>query len=154
MQRIRNFLPVAAVLSLVLTAGCQWLGLTAVVGGGYLADSDNMVQKYTALSAVDGAARVGDAVQLWRERDQLPMPVLAEGSHSFSITIAPGQVNVKGSRGARTVRLFDNGDAIADYVVAWDRTPYEYRLVSATNLLYDAPLDVADVPTLPTYNLR
>ncbi len=80
-----------------------------------------------------------------------PLPVLPEGSHNFSIRVGADQVRVPGSRGARRVELFDGQTLLAEYVVAWDKTPEEYRVVSATNRLYEAPLDVSKVPALPTY---
>lgn len=154
MPRFRTILLVAVLASPVLLGGCQWLILSGLMGGGYAAGGPQMTDDYTQMAGADGAAHVGAAVTTWRERDQLPMPKLAEGPHVFAIAMAPGKVLVKGSLGARKVQLLDNGDAVAEYVVAWDKQPYEYRLVSARNLLYDAPLDVSEAPTLPTYNLN
>ena len=113
-----------------------------------------VTQRLTDMSNSGGAVYVGDAVQMWLDRGQLPMPVLPEGSHSFSVRVGTQQVRVPGSRGARIVQLFDNGNPVAEYLVAWDRTPEEYRVVSATNLLYDRPLDATNVPALKTYASR
>ena len=59
-------------------------------------------------------------------------------------------VNVKGSLGARAVELWDRNRLVAEYVVAWDRQPEQYRLVSAQNKLYGGELDVSAVPVLQT----
>ena len=135
------------VLPVVLTAGCQWLLLTGAVGGTYIATSDQHTKDWTDLFNSEGAKHVEDAMRIWLDRGQLPMPVLPEGSHNFAFRVGKA-VDVKCSRGARTVEFYDNDRLVADYVVAWDRRPEEYRLVSATNRLYDGVLSVDDVPVL------
>jgi hypothetical protein len=148
----RKSLLLLIVLPVVLTAGCQWLALTGVVGGAYVDSGPQATKNFTDLSNQDGAKHVEDAMRVWIDRGQLPMPVLPEGSHSFA-TRVEGAVQVKSARGARLVRLFDNNHVVADYVVAWDRRPEEYRLVSVTNRIYDSVISVDSVPTLQTFDL-
>jgi len=154
MSSLRNILLVAVLASVAGVAGCEWLLLTGAVGGSYVASGERATQALTDQANSTGALYVDDAVQTWLNRGQLPLPDLAEGSHSLSIRVGTQQVRVPGSRGARRVELFADDLPIAEYVVAWDKVPEEYRVVSATNLLYDKPLDVENVPVLPTYNVR
>ena len=151
MPSVRNLLMIAALASVVAVAGCEWLLISGAAGGGYVGAGPGVTQAFTDISNSAGAQHVGDAVQTWLTRGQLPLPVLPEGSHNFSIRVGADQVRVPGSRGARRVELFDGQTLLAEYVVAWDKTPEEYRVVSATNRLYEAPLDVSTVPVLPTY---
>ncbi len=151
MRSLRHILIVAGMASVAMLCGCEWLLVSGAASECYVETSGPMTKAFTDCSNSAGAAHVGDAVQTWLNRNQLPMPVSNEGSHSYSVRVGGQGVDVKGSRGARRVELFDNGVLIAEYVVAWDKTPEEYRVVSATNRLYDAPLDVASVPVLPTY---
>ena len=154
MRSLRPVLLIAVLASAALLSGCEWLLLWGGTSGGYIATGPDATKAFTDMSNSAGAANVGHAVETWLDRGQLPMPVLAEGSHNFSVRVGSDQVDVKGSRGARRVALFDNGAVVAEYVVAWDKTPEEYRVVSATNRLYDAPLDVASVPVLTTYTIN
>ncbi len=154
MRSFRNILMVAGLASVAMVCGCEWLLLSGAVGAGYVDSGARTTKAFTDCSNSGGAAYVGDAVQTWLNRNQLPVPVSGEGSHNYSLRVGTQGVDVKGSRGARRVELFDNDVLVADYVVAWDKTPEEYRVVSATNRLYDAPLDVTAVPVLPTYGIR
>lgn len=154
MSSVRRILLVAVVASLPAFAGCEWLVLTGAVSGGYVASGEKSTQDLTDQVNSNGAVYVGDAVQTWLNRNQLPLPALSDGSHSFSVRVGSELVRVPGARGARRVELFDNGNPIALYVVSWDKNPAEYRLVSATNLLYDQPLEVDKVPLIPTYVTR
>jgi hypothetical protein len=154
MSSVHRILLVVVVASLPVFAGCEWLLLTGAVGGGYVASGEKSTQNLTDKVNSNGAVYVGDAVQTWLNRNQLPMPALPDGSHSFGVRVGSELVRVPGARGARRVDLFDNGAPIASYVVSWDKNPAEYRLVSATNLLYDQPLEVENVPLIPTYSIR
>ncbi len=154
MRPFRNILMVVGLASVAMLCGCEWLLLSGAVGAGYVDSGAQTTKAFTDCSNSAGAAHVGDAVQTWLNRNQLPLPVSGEGSHNYSMRVGTQGVDVTGSRGARRVELFDNGNLIAEYVVAWDKSPEEYRVVSATNCLYDAPLDVTAVPPLPTYVTR
>jgi hypothetical protein len=144
----RNALLLLLVLPIVMTAGCAWLAVTAGVGTGYIVHGEQATKNWTDCMNASGQKHVEDAVRVWLDRGQLPMPVLPDGSHSFAIRVGKEAVQVKEAKGARNVELFDNDRPIAAYVVAWDRSPEEYRLVSATNRLYDSELKVDNVPPL------
>ncbi len=86
------------------------------------------------------------------ELGELPLPVLGDGVHSFHLK-AGNFAEAKGAQGARIVQLLDGEVIIAEYTVAWDRVPPQYRLVAARNLLYDGELDVSKVQVLKTYEV-
>lgn len=149
------------VATVICVGGCAvpgYIFLGGLAGGGavytdYCENGAVMTQSITTFYNRDEANQVGDAVRVWLDRTQLPLPVLADGPHNFSERVAR-VVNVPDSRGARAVDLYDNGNLVAEYVVAWDRQPPQYRLVSATNLLYEGKLDVEDVPELQVQECR
>ena len=152
MRSARTVLLLIGAMGLAMTAGCQWLGMWAGAHALYVVGSEPMTKAATDMSNSGGAAYVGQAVTMWLDRNQLPMPVLPEGPHDFSVRVGVA-VDVKRARGARVVELLDGPQLIAEYVVAWDKTPEEYRLVSATNRVYEGALDVSDVPVIQTYHL-
>jgi len=128
---------------------------TAVVTGttgAYVATSEPATECLTNLSSVGPVVNVTDAVREWLNRGELPLPVLGDGVHTFHLK-AGDFTGVKGARGARIVQLLDGEVVIAEYTVAWDRVPPEYRLAAARNLLYEGELDVGRVPILKTYEI-
>jgi hypothetical protein len=147
----RIMLLVAAVACMPLLAGCGWVTLTAATGVGYETTAKSTTDDFTKLAFIEGSMYVDKAVKVWMDRGQLPLPLdaMADGVHDFSIR-STTSVNVKGSLGARAVELWDRNRLVAEYVVAWDRQPEQYRLVSAQNKLYGGELDVSAVPVLQT----
>jgi hypothetical protein len=147
----RMVLLLAVIASVPLAAGCEWVMLSAETGAAYEATAKPATAALTKVAYVEGSMYVGEAVRVWMERGQLPLPfeALGDGVHQFSIHPTTS-VNVKGSLGARTVELWDRNQLVAEYVVSWDRKPEEYRLVSARNKLYGGDLDVSSVPVLQT----
>jgi len=132
-----------------MAAGCEWVTLATGTGVAYEATAKPATQAMTQLVHVEGSLYVSEAVRLWMERGQLPLPVLEDGVHDFSIRPTKA-VTVKGALGARTVELWDRNRLVAEYIVCWDRKPEEFRLVSARNRLYGGDLDVTSVPVLKT----
>ena len=144
----------AALMALTaFTAGCP-IGL--VVTGtttGYIAGSEPGTEALTNVSHVWPVADVENVVTEWMNRGQLPLPVLDDGVHTFYLR--QGKFTpARGGLGARVVELLDGQQVVAEYAVAWDRTPVEYRLLWARNLLYDGELDVSKVPVLKTYDIQ
>ena len=131
--------------------GCLMGAITATTGG-YIATSEPATECLTNLSSVGSAFDVEDAVREWLNRGQLPLPVLGDGVHPFHLK-AGNFAELTGARGARIVQLLDGEVVIAEYTVAWDRVPPEYRLAAARNLLYDGELDVGRTHVLKTYEL-
>ena len=132
-----------------MAAGCQWLTLAAGTEAAYEVTATPATDRLTNLAHVEGSLYVGEAVKVWMDRGQLPLPVLEDGVHEFDIRPTK-YVEMKGSLGARVVELWDRNRLVAEYVVSWDRRPEEYRLVSAQNKLYEGELDVSAVPVLKT----
>jgi hypothetical protein len=154
----RKALLLGVVLLAPVIQGCVLGGYLASAGAltvGYAALSEPATTGMTDISSVGGVRYVEDAVKIWLERDQLPLPVLEEGEHTFTIR-STGFVRVKGARGARVVQLKEKYKGqdrlIAEYVVSWDSTPEQYTLVRAVNRLYAGKLDVSSTPVLKTYN--
>ena len=128
------------------------MGAVAGAGGAYVLTAKKQTEVGTEMYNLGGDEYVKDAVKVWLERGQLPLPVLREGTHNFALKKTSG-VKVPHSRGARTVELYDNGSHIATYVIAWDRRPVEYRVEKATNLLYAGKLDPKSAPVIKITDL-
>ena len=155
----RKFFTTILVVLAACMQGClvTWplASSTAVVTGAtgaYVATSEPATECLTNLSSVGPVVDIEDAVREWLNRGELPLPVLGDGVHTLHLK-AGDFAEVKGARGARIVQLLDGEVVIAEYTVAWDRVPPEYRLAAARNLLYEGELNVDRVPLLKTYEL-
>lgn len=131
--------------------GCL-VGSTAGVTGYYVTRSKPMTARMTEASNAGGVLDVEEAVKIWLQRNQLPVPVF-DGRQEFKVR-ATQMVQIKGMKGGRKVELLAGEKPIAEYVVSWDKTPLEYRVLLAKNLLYGGNLNVDNVPVLKTYDLQ
>jgi len=127
-------------------SGCL-VGAVAGAGTAYWLTAPQQTEVMTTLWNQSGENYVEDAMKTWLDRGQLPLPVLPDGMHTFSL-LKTDYVTVPHALGAQTVALYDRGRLIAEYVVAWDRRPLEFRVAKATNRLYDGDLDVSTTPRI------
>lgn len=148
----RKVLVLVVLVAAAAASGCL-VGGVASGGTAYVVEGPQMTKRFTNISNTGGMLHVEDAVRTWLIRGQLPLPVMDEGVHEFSIRTARW-AKVTGARGGRVVQVCDGEEIVAEYTVAWDKVPVEYRLVSATNMLYAGELDVSEVPVLRTYNVE
>lgn len=146
----RKALVLAVIVLAPMLGGCaesMLVSSVAAAGGAYMLTEQQQTDAMTDIGNLGGDAYVEDAVRVWLERGELPLPVLPDGSHSFRAKKGDA-AKVQHARGARVVRLYDGKQLVATYVVAWDRRPLEYRVHEATNMLYAGELDVKTTPVI------